>query len=609
MRPQTLRVSLESRKNILLGLTVVAKNGIVTVILGILGSKTPLAVMRCLLGTIIVAFMLASIAECGASPQTNQPQTDNPWPHTITVDGDQIDIYQPRVDEWQDRKSKGRAAAVVHREGEREPIYGAVSIARTMILQESSMATPFMKSRFPEPPEVRGQNNVVSLTLHAVQMANGKDAFAFNGKMIAPVIRVHPGDTLKIAYVNNLEATSNEPCATGPCMGMTNLHFHGLTISPKPPQDDVLTMLAMPGQTLHYVVEIPRDHPPGLYWYHPHPHGESHRQVLDGMSGALVVEGMERYVPEVGRLRERILVLRGLSIEHDPSAAALRREVAMGKSCAAETSLPDRIFTVNGVVRPEIEIAFGERQFWRIVNASADRYLDLALDGLHFEIIAMDGMPIAVHDPDRPTRLADHVLLPPAGRLEAIVGSLAPGTHAKLRTRCVNTGPAGDPNPGMVLADIVPGRKQSLLVALPSSDAQPPLFQTVDLRVWEKSAPDFVVEFTENRDGFYINRQKYAPDSKPMLRVKVGTYQHWRIVNQSDELHPMHIHQTHFLAYAVNGVRLGTPEWLDTVNVPARGTVDVIMDFTDPLIKGMSLFHCHLLNHEDKGMMAKILFE
>ncbi len=464
--------------------------------------------------------------------------------------------------------------------------------------------------RLPESPEVRGQNKVVSLTLHAVQVAHGQHAFGFNGKMIAPVIRVQPGDTLKIAYVNDLAATSNEPCATGPCMGMTNLHFHGLAISPKAPQDDVLTMLAMPGQTLHYVVEIPKDHPPGLYWYHPHPHGESHRQVLDGMSGAIVVEGMERYVPEVGRLRERILVLRGSSIEHDPNAAALRREVTIAdKGCGAEDRLADRIFTVNGVVRPEIEVAAGERQFWRMVNASADRYLDLALDGQHFEIVAMDGMPLAVHNPERPTRLADHVLLPPAGRLEAIVSSPAPGTHAMLRTHCVNTGPAGDPNPGMVLADIVPGRKHSALAALRSSDAQPPLRRKVDLQAWEKSAPDFVVTFREDKNGFYINGQKYAPDAKPMLRVKVGTYQHWRIVNQSDELHPMHIHQTHFLAYAVNGVRLGTPEWLDTVNVSARGTVDLIMDFTNPLIKGMSLFHCHLLNHEDKGMMAKISFE
>jgi FtsP/CotA-like multicopper oxidase with cupredoxin domain len=85
--------------------------------------------------------------------------------------------------------------------------------------------------------------------------------------------------------------------------------------------------------------------------------------------------------------------------------------------------------------------------------------------------------------------------------------------------------------------------------------------------------------------------------------------QHWQVVNPTQELHPFHIHQVHFLVYAVNGVPLQTPEWLDTVNVPYNGTVDLVMDFTDPIIRGMSVFHCHLLSHEDKGMMAKILFE
>jgi suppressor of ftsI len=94
-----------------------------------------------------------------------------------------------------------------------------------------------------------------------------------------------------------------------------------------------------------------------------------------------------------------------------------------------------------------------------------------------------------------------------------------------------------------------------------------------------------------------------------MVTLRVGTYQHWRVVNLSGELHPLHIHQVHFLPYAVNGVTTTNPQWLDTVNVPSGGSVDVIMDFTNPVIKGMSLFHCHLLNHEDKGMMAKILFE
>lgn len=122
-----------------------------------------------------------------------------------------------------------------------------------------------------------------------------------------------------------------------PCMDMTNLHFHGLTVSPNTPEDDVLGMLAKPGEVLHYSVEIPRDHLPGLFWYHTHPHGESHRQVLDGMSGAIVVEGMERYVPEIHGLRERVIVVRGQSIEHDPNADALRRKVAIPPtSCGGE---------------------------------------------------------------------------------------------------------------------------------------------------------------------------------------------------------------------------------------------------------------------------------
>src|ERR1700736_2996271 len=157
----------------------------------------------------------------------------------------------------------------------------------------------------PEPPQVRAKSHVISLTLHAVN-ENGRDAFAFNGAKVAPVIRAYPGDVIKITYVNDLPAKSSETCAVNPCMDMTNLHFHGLTVSPDAPQDDVLTMLAMPGQVLHYSVEIPRDHPPGLSWYHTHPHGESPRQVSDGMSGAIVIEGMERYAPEVERLRERV---------------------------------------------------------------------------------------------------------------------------------------------------------------------------------------------------------------------------------------------------------------------------------------------------------------
>ncbi len=466
----------------------------------------------------------------------------------------------------------------------------------------------------PEAPQVRAKNHVVSLTLRAVN-ENGRDAFAFDGGKVAPVIHASPGDVLRITYINDLPARSPEACAVNPCMDMTNLHFHGLTVSPNSPQDDVLGMLAMPGQTLHYSVKIPRDHPPGLFWYHTHPHGESHRQVLDGMSGAIVIEGMERYAPQMARLRERVIVVRGRSIEHDPKAAELRRQVEIpSKGCGGEAEAVEEIFTVNGAVRPRIEIAPNERQFWRIVNASADRYLDLQLDGHTFEIVALDGMPLAYHEPNNPTRTTNHLLLAPAGRLEAIVTGPEPGTHSALRTLCVDTGPDGDPNPEMVLADPVQSSSgQAGSDRVPEQRHavyhRPPVYKPVNVEPLKKAAPDFTVTFTEDKNGFYINGRKFAPDATPMTSARVGTYEHWRIVNQTGELHPFHIHQVHFLAYAENGVPLAHPEWLDTVNVPYRSSVDVILDFTDPIIKGISVFHCHLLNHEDKGMMAKILFK
>jgi FtsP/CotA-like multicopper oxidase with cupredoxin domain len=178
----------------------------------------------------------------------------------------------------------------------------------------------------------------------------------------------------------------------------------------------------------------------------------------------------------------------------------------------------------------------------------------------------------------------------------------------------VDTGPDGDPNPGMVLADLVqPRSDHSSTYRTPelshATDNRPPVYKPVDVESLKKAAPDFTVIFTEDKNGFYINGQKFAMDAGPMTTARVGTYQHWRIVNQSAELHPFHIHQVHFLAYAENDVPLENPSWLDTVNVPVGGTVDVILDFTNPVIKGMSVFHCHLLNHEDKGMMAKILFK
>lgn len=453
------------------------------------------------------------------------------------------------------------------------------------------------------------------VTLLAVSdRVSGRVAFAFEANEQPPVIRTMPGESIRITYRNEMSPTTTAKCATGPCMNMTNLHFHGLHVSPNSPQDDVLSMLAMPGESLQYIVEIPRNQPPGLYWYHTHPHGESYKQVLDGMSGALVVDGIERYVPEIARIRERILVLRDRAFkDNDADAKHLRQVVEISpRSCGTSTDQPERVFTVNGALRPRIPIAAGERQFWRIVNASPDLYADLQVDGEQFETVALDGMPLAYHDPKHPSRPASHVLLAPAGRLEAIVTGPRAEAKPTLRTRCFDTGPDGDPNPAMVLADLIDLKAETVASRTSRVDKQKPVYAghaDAKLAAVEGSAPEFTVTFTEDKEGFYINGKRYSSHDAPMTRVPIGSYHHWRIVNKTREVHPFHIHQVHFLHYATNDQANAEPEWLDTVNVPVEASVDLIMDFTDPIIRGMSLFHCHLLSHEDKGMMAKILFE
>jgi FtsP/CotA-like multicopper oxidase with cupredoxin domain len=285
--------------------------------------------------------------------------------------------------------------------------------------------------------------------------------------------------------------------------------------------------------------------------------------------------------------------------------------VEVDRSPCGESHEPvERVFTLNGVLRPDIAIAPGERQFWRIVNAAADRYVDLDISGQRFEVVAYDGQPIAYHDPGHPTRFVDHVLVPPAGRIEAIVAAPTHGGRSVFRTRCVDTGRDGDPNPGMVLADIATAKTAAMpaTAATVGLRAAPPS-KLVDAEALEREPPAFTLVFSEDQHGFYINGLKFTADAAPMVRARVGTYQHWRVVNDSREIHPMHIHQVHFLTFRENGQVIADPRWLDTVNVSAGGSVDVLMDFTDPVIRGMSVFHCHLLNHEDKGMMAKILFE
>jgi len=174
---------------------------------------------------------------------------------------------------WNERWSGSFPCLALH------PFHGSVPLPSPSRRQRFSARSNLSENpsgQFPNPPQLLAKHHTLSFTLHAGVTKDGKNSFYFDGQPIAPTLRLSPGDQLKINYINDLPARPQETCAITPCMDMTNLHFHGLTVSsPDAPQDDVLDMMAMPGQSLRYTVQIPQDHPPGLYWY---PHASSWRE-------------------------------------------------------------------------------------------------------------------------------------------------------------------------------------------------------------------------------------------------------------------------------------------------------------------------------------------
>jgi FtsP/CotA-like multicopper oxidase with cupredoxin domain len=460
------------------------------------------------------------------------------------------------------------------------------------------------------PPELHATNGVLAFTLDTVLTPQKTPAFSYNGAVgVAPTLRLNPGDRLEVTLHNDMQPQpgySND----------VNLHFHGLMVSPNAPADDVLTMMAHPGQTLHYVVRIPRNHEPGLYWYHTHVHGQTFWQAAHGMSGVLIVEGMERHIPALAAMRERVIVLRQRPIGSDINEAGNAPngpeavEDADGNPCRPEIALRA---TIDGVPRERLEIARGEEQYFRVLNASASRYFDLSIDGVPLDLVALDGVPLDAYPGAPAVERVSHVVLAPAGRAEFVVRG--PAASTLLRSRCFDSGPGGDAQPAGVLADLVvtgafAGPSPAPLVAVQSSPANvlsaPP----------PPPAVRRTIKLTEDANSFYINGKSFDMASMtgpPSLVARVGTVEEWNVVNDTDEAHDFHIHQVHFAEESVNGVPVVQRHWIDTVNVPSRihhwnsttpGRVSLLVDFRNPIVHGRFLFHCHILDHEDRGMMA-----
>jgi FtsP/CotA-like multicopper oxidase with cupredoxin domain len=472
---------------------------------------------------------------------------------------------------------------------------------------------PAIAGRLSRPPEVVSEHGVARLTLLVVHdPATNLPAYSYNGAFVPPTIRVNPGDHIKLTLVNDLPRESH-----GPFDNMTNLHFHGMKTSPNAPADDVVGISVMPGHRYEYDVPIPKDESPGLYFYHPHPHGESNRQVTGGMTGAIIVNGIEKYYPEVARVPERLLILRdsyprGYPV---PPAFAPARQIFPGKSGPVCTGPGSENLTLNGDPQPTIAIPPGQTQFWRVANTSANTFVDIAVDGAKLYVIARDGEPIIFRDRQAGGLAYTHFLLAPANRVEFFV-TASTQPNAKLRSRCVDTGPLGDIAPDRVLASLVPGGEPGEALVPGPADLLPTHKPFADIRTYPIAAKKTIVLTEDKPNGlFYINGQLYDPAKPAEYFAKAGTVEQWTIINKTQELHAFHIHQIHFLVMMTASRNLLPLDFRDTVTVPYEtnhrgheipGRVTLLMDFSDPIIKGTFVFHCHILEHEDGGMMQKI---
>ena len=247
-----------------------------------------------------------------------------------------------------------------------------------------------------QPSEIRSINGILATSLTAapatVQLGDFRfPGFVYNGSYIPPLLRVRLGDTMRINFKNGLP---NDP---------SNLHYHGMSVSPRGNSDNVFLHLH-PGQQFEYEVRIPAAgrQGPGLFWYHPHAHGVVEKQILGGLSGALVVDGSDQLYPFLMGLPERFFLFKHAEIGGDDN----------------------QVISINGQVDPIVQIRPGEMQFWRIANIGATLFIKFRIAGMPLYVVATDGHPLS-----RPRKMTEF-FLGPGERIDVIAIGPGAGEYA-----------------------------------------------------------------------------------------------------------------------------------------------------------------------------------
>lgn len=479
-------------------------------------------------------------------------------------------------------------------------LLGGIGVAATavgaagLVVTLASQSAPVAGGALTHPAELRSAGGVLALELEAgpasLQLAGRQaTALGYNGASPGPTLRLRAGDLLRIRLLNRLA----EP---------TNLHLHGLHVSPQGNGDNVFVTVD-PGGSFDYEYRLPADHPAGVYWYHPHHHGMVAAQVFGGLFGAIIVEDTD----PLPAAMDRVLVVS----DTDLDAAGNVRGVPQAERMAGREG---GLVLVNGQSNPLISALPGQRERWRIVNACVSRYLRLQLEGQDMQLLGLDSGHVQPPEP------VTEVLLAPGNRADLLVTTAAGGSvlRAAYYNRgsmpgMMGRGPAGreTSDRGVALATLqVAGEPATA----PTPAGVPPRPAATDLRqstvavhrqflLSAGMGPGNMGGGGSGMMAFTINGREFDA-ARTDTTVAAGSVEEWTVVNTSPMDHPFHLHVWPMQLISANGAAPTAPTWQDVVNVPANGRVTVRIAFKD--FTGRSAYHCHILDHEDLGMMGVI---
>lgn len=432
---------------------------------------------------------------------------------------------------------------------------------------------------------------------------------SYNGRIHGPLIEASPGDTLNIAFENQLppepHAGGTPPVNEPHGFNTTNLHFHGLHVSPAGNSDNVQIGIP-PGKRFQYEVKIPYDHPAGTYWYHAHKHGSATIQMASGMAGALIIRGNIDRVPAIRAAQERIILFQQIPyvLTDDPTRpghkALMVESYDLFKPNIWQTL--GRRFTLNGVVEPTYELSPGEVQRWRFIHGGIREMLKLRLvrrEGSQ-EIplpqfqIAHDGLTTGRIDTVTETEMH------PGYRVDVMVRAaeqdgrpLQPGTYFLVDESVPATAPAHT-----LARIVVRGRPVRMHLPRPQELAPlAPMRAIEDSEITGHQEAVFSIDTSVTPPRFLVNGKVFNPHD--VRKLKLGDVEEWTVTSQNFN-HPFHIHVNPFQLTTAGGKIL----WKDTLIVRAGETFKLRTRYERYI--GQFMMHCHIIEHGDLGM-AEVL--